>query len=248
MPLVARPATPPSSEPRSPAWGAGDRLIVRRASGVARPARHAGALPRAMLLALVLTALAILPSAARVAPPTPFAAPYPLPDTPDPALCDTEPITKAALNGAIESAGAATPVPFRNGVVPEGEPASPEQEAAVFGMVRRLVACYSAGELLRAYALFTPGYFHRDFGKQGPYTDAAYASLATPQPATDDERVKIIDITTIRVLPDGRVGATVVLEYAVIPMPKRFLMVFEQEPDGAWVIDDILGEISFSVP
>jgi hypothetical protein len=201
-----------------------------------------------VVIAFALTTLSILPAAAQVATPTPFPTPYGLPDTPDPALCTTEPIGKDALNGAIESSGAATPVPFRNGVVPEGEPASPEQEAAVFGMVRRLVACYSAGELLRAYALFTPGYFHRVFGKQGPYTDAAYASLATPQPAKDDERVKIIDITNIRVLPDGRVGATVVLEYAVIPMPKRFLMVFQQETDGTWVIDDILGEISFSVP
>ncbi len=203
------------------------------------------------MLAALLMATAAMPAAAQSATPaaTPAGAPYSLPDVPDPALCDTEPISREALNGAIEGDASATPVPFRNGVVPEGEPANPDQVAAVYGMVRRLVACYSAGELLRAYAMFTPGYFHRVFGKQGAYTDAAYDSLSTPQPADADERVKILAIENIRVLTDGRIGATVILEYAVIPMPKRFLMVFSGTgPESAWVIDDILGEISFSVP
>jgi len=66
-------------------------------------------------------------------------------------------------------------------------------------------------------------------------------------PADPDERVKILDVADVRVLPDGRVAANVVLEYAGIPMPKRFLMTFVETPDG-WRIDDILGEISFSVP
>lgn len=201
------------------------------------------------MLAALLMAAAAMPAAAQSATPaaTPAGAPYSLPDTPDPALCDTAPISRDALNGAIEGNAAATPAPFHNGVVPEGVPADAEQTAAVYGMVRRLVSCYSAGELLQAYGLFTPGYFQRVFGKQGAYTAAAYDSLATPQPAAAAERVKILAIENVRVLPDGRVAATVILEYAVIPMPKRFLMVFV-ERDGAWAIDDILGEISFSVP
>ncbi|MGI9253861.1 MAG: hypothetical protein ACR2J8_08945, partial [Thermomicrobiales bacterium] len=194
-----------------------------------------------LALALGLLALAVSPVAGQVA------TPYPLPDVPDPALCDIAPVGEPALNGAIESADIATPEIFRNGVVPEGRPASPEQAAVVYGMVRRLVACYSAGELLRAYALFTPGYLNRVFGKQGGYTDAAYDSLATPQPAESGKRVKILDIDNIRMLDDGRVAATVILEYAVIPMPKRFLMVFADDGEE-WKIDDILGEISFSVP
>ncbi|MFM9106520.1 MAG: hypothetical protein ACKOWF_07455, partial [Chloroflexota bacterium] len=199
----------------------------------------------ALLAAMVVAASVTLPAAAQSA--TPAAGIYPLPVAPDPALCTQHPIGRDALNDAIAGGAAATPAPFRDGVVPDGPPASPEQQAAVYGMVRRLVACYSAGELLRAYALFTPGYFQRVFGKQGAYTAAAYDSLATPQPADADERVKILAIEHIRVLPDGRIGATVILEYAVIPMPKRFLMVFVEQ-DGAWAIDDILGEISFSVP
>jgi hypothetical protein len=185
--------------------------------------------------------LAGLPAAAGVG------TPYPLPHTPDPVLCDVDPISLEALNAAIETPGLATPVPFRNGVVPDGLPATAEEGAAVYDMVQRLVACYSAGELLRAYALFTPGYLGRVFGKQGGYGEATYLSLATPQPAAADERVRVLEIDAIRSLPDGRIAATVVLEYAVIPMPKRFLMVFT-EAAGGWAIDDILGEISFSVP
>lgn len=188
---------------------------------------------------LALSAPAIAASA------TPVPAAFP--EVPDPARCTVEPVSRDALNAAIEAEGAATPAPFREGVVPAGEPASPEQAQAALETVRTLVACYSRGELLRAYGLFTPGYFARVFGKQGAYDPAAYDGLATPMPADPDERVKILDLADVRVLPDGRVAANVVLEYAVIPMPKRFLMTFVETPDG-WRIDDILGEISFSVP
>ena len=59
--------------------------------------------------------------------------------------------------------------------------------------------------------------------------------------------MQILDIADQRRLPDGRLAANVVLRYQVIPMPKRFLMTFVETPEG-WRIDDILGEISFSVP
>ena len=57
----------------------------------------------------------------------------------------------------------------------------------------------------------------------------------------------MLEIRDQRVLPDGRLGATVIIEYASVPMPKRFFFYFAWI-DGRLLIDGILGEISFSVP
>lgn len=169
------------------------------------------------------------------------------PEAPDPAGCTIEPLKFDELNERITKPIPATPAPGRGEVVPAGIAATAEQEAAILETVRLLVSCYNAGELLRSYALYTPQYLHHLFLRQGEYTEAAYLSLATPMPARETDRVQILNITDQRLLPDGRLAANVVLRYQVIPMPKRFLMTFVETPDG-WRIDDILGEISFSVP
>ena len=169
------------------------------------------------------------------------------PEAPDPAGCTVEPIPLEELNSSIATPIPATPAPGRGAVVPAGTPATADEAQVILETVRTLVACYNAGELLRSYALYTPEYLHHLFARQGPYAEVSYLSLATPMPAEADERVQILDIADQRRLPDGRLAANVVLRYQVIPMPKRFLMTFVETPEG-WRIDDILGEISFSVP
>ena len=72
-----------------------------------------------------------------------------------------------------------------------------------------------------------------------------YRALATPAPVADETAV-VSGIEGERLLPDGRYGATVTIEYPSVPMPKHFF--FFTEIDGRLVIDGILGEISFSVP
>lgn len=177
----------------------------------------------------------------------------PTPDAPPAELCTTAPLAFDDLNVIIE-AGAATPVAGptpsqagRDGVVPAGTPAPPDVEDGIRAVVREYVACQNAGELLRAYALYTDDYLARLFIRQGVWARAAYDGLATPMPNDDREPTAILDIRAVRVLPDGRVGATVTITYASIPMPKTFFFTFVPDGDG-WKIDDILGEISFSVP
>src|SRR5829696_1245268 len=51
----------------------------------------------------------------------------------------------------------------------------------------------------------------------------------------------------VALLPDGRFGATVIVSYSSVPMPKRFFFYFTQI-GGRLLIDGILGEIWFSVP
>ncbi len=177
----------------------------------------------------------------------------PTPDAPLPGLCTAAPLEFDELNAIIERGAAtpttarATPQAGRDGVVPAGTPAPTDVEDAVRAVVREYVACQNAGELLRAYALYTDDYLARLFLRQGLWGRGTYDGLATPMPDDDREPTAIHDIRDVRVLPDGRTGATVTIVYASIPMPKTFFFTFVETADG-WAIDDILGEISFSVP
>jgi len=174
----------------------------------------------------------------------------PPPDVPPAALCTVEAPSLAALNAAIliPPAGA-SPVAARTpGVVPEGVPADPETVAAVTAVVRELIGCYNAGEPLRTFALFTESYLFRLFNRQGGFTRESYDGYATPEPAADpNSHTAILEIRDVRVLEDGTAGATVILRYASVPMPKAFFFAFARVGDR-WLIDGILGEISFSVP
>jgi hypothetical protein len=171
----------------------------------------------------------------------------PTPDAPEPSLCQAPPRALAELN-ALSATPIAAAGPTRTpGVLPKGLPADPDQIAGVTATVRELVACFNAGELLRAYGLYTDGYLHRLFARQGPLTAEAYDALATPEPEAPNSRAAILDLRNARILEDGAVGATVTINYAVIPVPKTFFFTFVYE-DGRWWIDDILGELSFSLP
>jgi hypothetical protein len=113
-------------------------------------------------------------------------------------------------------------------------------------IVHLWLACQNAGEPLRAWSLFSDGYLYRLLSRQGGLSGDASRALATPAPVAA-KAAGVLAIEDERLLPDGRYGATVTIEYPSVPMPKRFFFFFT-EIDGRLVIDGILGEISFSVP
>ena len=117
---------------------------------------------------------------------------------------------------------------------------------AIDRIVRLWLACQNAGEPLRAWSLFSDGYLYRLLSRQGVQADNAYHELATPVAATV-EASTLQEIAGQRLLQDGRYGATVIIAYPSVPMPKRFFFYFTAVEDRL-LIDGILGEISFSVP
>jgi hypothetical protein len=206
---------------------------------VGNRAWHAMPLQFAVGALLVATILASPRAAAQDASPTP--------DAPPPELCTVDSRSLEDLN-KISAATPSISVPTRTpGTIPKGIPADAETMVGITATVRELVACFNAGELLRAYGLYTDSYLQRLFGRQDPLSASAYSSLATPEPEPVDKRAAILDLRDVRVLDDGSVGATVTIKYAVVPIPKSFFFTFVRR-DGRWWIDGILGEISFSVP
>ena len=83
--------------------------------------------------------------------------------------------------------------------------------------------------------------------RRQPLREEVCDAYATPRPPAPGERVRLRALTDVQVLDDGRVGATVVLCYPGIGLEKRFFFAFVRQ-DGRWRIDDIVGEITFSVP
>ena len=194
-------------------------------------------LPATLIAATLLT---ILPAVAT-------AGATPTPDAPSPELCYAAPRSLEDLTMLLATPESG-PLPTRTpGVVPEGAPADDATIAGIEATVRELVACFNAGELLRAYGLYTDDYLRRLLYRQGPPAREAYDALATPEPAPAARRAAILAIRDVRVFDDGTVGATVTIRYARVPMPKTFFFTFVRL-DDRWLIDGILGEISFSVP
>jgi hypothetical protein len=148
---------------------------------------------------------------------------------------------------SLIAAGVATPAATTEGqTLPVGVPANAQTTARMERVVHLWLACQNAGEPLRGWSLFSDGYLSRLLSRQGGLPDDAYRALSTPAPVIGEAAV-ILSIGGERILPDGRYGATVTIEYPSVPMPKRFFFFFT-EIDGRLLIDGILGEISFSVP
>ena len=158
--------------------------------------------------------------------------------------CPTAPISLDRLNAVIAAAtpstdGVAIPTALR--------PATSGEVATLRMVVEAFVACGDTGEPLRVLSLYTDRYLGDLYYRQGRVTENQYDVLARPDPADADERTRLLTTSKVRPLPDGRVAGEVVVRYAVIPTPKRLLVTIAYA-DGAWRIDDILGELTFALP
>jgi hypothetical protein len=161
--------------------------------------------------------------------------------------CDVPARTPDEITALLASTGVATPAATTDGqTLPQGVPANAAIAETMNRMVHLWLACQNAGEPLRAWSLFSDGYLYRLLSRQGDLSGEDYRALATPAPVAEEVAI-VLAIEGERLLPDGRYGTMVTIEYPSVPMPKRFFFFFT-EIDGRLLIDGILGEISFSVP
>ncbi|MDQ2652897.1 MAG: hypothetical protein M3Z20_07610 [Chloroflexota bacterium] len=161
--------------------------------------------------------------------------------------CDVAPRSYANITSLLDVAPPATPPATTGGETLEsGIPATDSEVHAMRNLVGEWLACQNEGKLFSSWALFSDGYLYRLISRQPPLSSELYDDWATPAPA-ESATATLLTITDERRLDDGRLGATVRISYASVPMPKQFFFYFV-ERDGTLLIDSILGEISFSVP
>jgi hypothetical protein len=161
--------------------------------------------------------------------------------------CNIEPRSYENITALLDAAPPATPPATTGGETLEsGIPASESDVHAMRNLVGEWLACQNDGKLFSSWALFSDGYLYRLISRQPPLSSELYADWATPAPA-ESATATLLTITDERRLDDGRLGATVRISYASVPMPKQFFFYFVEQ-NGTLLIDSILGEISFSVP
>lgn len=179
----------------------------------------------------------------------------PTPDVPAPNDCQVEPRSLAAILSA-----AATPVASANGaatsgtpspfVWPRGVPAADADVGRITRTFRAFVACGNAGDFARRLAFYSERYLREFYGGLSAADhQRALDAAATPAAALPaDQRAWIDTIETVRVLPDGRIGAHIVVQDpSKHPHLQSFVVIFVQE-NGRWLIDELHPETAGSTP
>ena len=146
---------------------------------------------------------------------------------------------------AIWSAPAATPPPGSGAATstpaPAGEPADAATVAGITATARELVACANAGDAARLLALYTDALV----AGFGPGPDQAEAEVRAvlaqpPVPVPPEARQTLLGVSAVRVLPDGRVAASLAVGDPASPTPPDTHLVFARVGDR-WLVAEFSG-------
>jgi hypothetical protein len=203
------------------------------------PAAHE-ARPRLCLPAIVVALFSLLAvggPAARAQGGTPTAGL----DAPAAAECTVAPRSEDELRALFREA-AATPVLDSSqanptpAIAPTGDPADEQTVSEVSATWRQFIACITAGDQARMFALFSDDMVRRQFVVDiafGVTEDALFEFLAaTPVPLPPDQSVPIPHFDDVRVLSDGRVAVVGPGE-----LGRGDVRIFVKEGDR-WLLDE----------
>ena len=161
-----------------------------------------------------------------------------------PAECVSEPRSYEDIAAILDIEGEGVPAPALTQITPPlGEVADLETSISIREAARHVLACFNAGDIPRAAGLMTDNGVQRAYW--GLTIDEENRELArtriaaAPEPRTEEALVRLITVTDVSTLPDGRVAAFVVLNEPLLPPagPETLLFIFSNQ-DGQWLVDD----------
>jgi hypothetical protein len=210
---------------------------------------------RLSMLILILTLVAfnpaVIPAAMAAQDATPGAGPARADRAAPPEECQVAPRVADevfALIGLVEGGEAApadrTPVPAPPWTAADDEAATAAEAAA-----REWLACINADDNLRIAALMTDGALTRFFAGAmvaAEQLEEAQARLTeTPAPRAEEEQVRLVSVSDVAVLDDGRIVALAVInEPALRPHGQETLLLVFDPTGERYLIDDV---IQFSI-
>jgi hypothetical protein len=159
------------------------------------------------------------------------------------AECTAAPRSEDELRALFRKA-AATPIPTSlelaasptPAIAPLGDPADEQTVAEISATWREFIACISAGDQARLFALFSDDMVLRQFVVDiafGVTEDALFDFLsATPVPLPLDQSATIVPFDDVRVLSDGRVAVVGPGE-----LGRGDIRIFVKEGDR-WLLDE----------
>jgi hypothetical protein len=161
-----------------------------------------------------------------------------------PSECVAEPRTYEDIAAILALDGDGVPAPAMTQITPPlGEVANAETAISIKQAARQVLACFNAGDIPRAAGLMTENGVRRAYW--GLTIDAENRELARtritapPEPRAEEVLARLITVTDVSLLPDGRIAAFVVLNEPLLPPPgpETLLFVFANQ-DGRWLVDD----------
>jgi hypothetical protein len=195
-------------------------------------------------LAIVPLAAMLITGPARAQESTPEAVDTENPRLVAPQECVSEPRSYEDIAAILDIEGEGVPAPALTQITPPlGEVADPETSISIREAARHVLACFNAGDIPRAAGLMTENGVQRAYW--GLTIDEENRELArtriaaAPEPRAEEALVRLITVTDVSTLPDGRVAAFVVLNEPLLPPagPETLLFIFSNQ-DGQWLVDD----------
>jgi hypothetical protein len=161
-----------------------------------------------------------------------------------PSECVAEPRSYEDIAAILALDGEGVPAPAMTQITPPlGDVADIETSISIKEAARHVLACFNAGDIPRAAGLMTENGVRRAYW--GLTIDAENRELArtriaaAPEPRAEEALVRLITVTDVSLLPDGRISAFVVLNEPLLPPagPETLLFIFANQ-DGQWLVDD----------
>jgi hypothetical protein len=161
-----------------------------------------------------------------------------------PSECVAEPRAYEDIESILALDGDGVPAPAVTQITPPlGEVADAETSISIKEAARHVLACFNAGDIPRAAGLMTENGVRRAYWGLTIDTEnrelARTRITAPSEPRAEDALVRLITVTDVSLLPDGRIAAFVVLNEPLLPPPgaETLLFVFTNQ-DGRWLVDD----------
>lgn len=201
------------------------------------------ALSSPLLVALlVVTGLPLQPLGAthrQQSTPTPVSFPV----SPNPSACTVEPRVNGDFIDLLETAPDDSPrqaqMPEPTVVpVPIGVPAELVVRNAISATVHEQYACFNAGDALRGYALVTDDYLRSLVAEQAVTREDISFFLQGRLPVPLAAQTRVLAVTDISVLADGRVGAFIVTDQEFAGTDTTYTVFSRQE--GRWLVDETI--------
>jgi hypothetical protein len=161
-----------------------------------------------------------------------------------PSECVAEPRAYEDIATVLALDSEGVPPPAMTQITPPlGDIADVETSISIKEAARQVLACFNAGDIPRAAGLMTENGVRRAYW--GLTIDEENRQLArtritaAPQARTEEALVRLITVTDVSLLPDGRIAAFVVLNEPLLPPagPETLLFIFANE-NGQWLVDD----------
>jgi hypothetical protein len=164
---------------------------------------------RCLLAMAIMVALAAPLLAGRTGAASNATPPVISPVVPDPAGCTVAPRSMQDLEALV--AAAAEPAESVLGptavTIPLGQPVDDANVAEITDVITTSLACFNAGDFRRVLSLATDDAV-RGLAARGILTAESLPFLAAaPQVLPPDQRIALVAVTDVTLLPDGRVGA-----------------------------------------